>query len=700
MEKQKKEISWRRKVGKILIMIFCAAVTSIVVSVLLFVYKPDQNALGALGSVCMDVFCMMVLMIFVASIAFDRDEISITTKLFWGLMVGTLYALFFDFLTWSLDGSLSFGGWTNLFINASLFSGSILAAVFVLYLSSYLNEMHNLKTASIRAKICVIFNVFSFILTMVLAFSGKAYNIVDGHYVTGPFYDYIVIIPVLSLIYMTGYTARNVKTVGLHDLIAVAGYIFLMICGALIEEIYSIGTTYVSVSIADVYIFIMLQNKLVGRVKKQKELLDAELSKQYEILDSMAGIYSHVNYIDFVKESVRRVFHNDKSYENLDVRHDPHSGLNKRLYDGMEDELKEKFWRFTDLSTLNERMANEKIITAEFCHKEEGWFRASYIRIGDSVSGPIEQVIYAIRNIDEEKKNVEKWIRKSNTDELTGFYNRHAYEDEISALEKTEIKDNFVYVSIDVNSLKITNDTLGHSAGDELLVGASECMKQCFGSYGKLFRTGGDEFVALIFADDSQLEAIKKDIVEVTENWKGKTNNQLAISCGYVAYKETNGMSLHQMAVLADKRMYEDKTRYYQKKGIDRRGQRDAHVALCALYTKILKVNISEDSYQIINMDINEQSEQMGFADKLSTWLKGFGTSGQVHPEDLDEYLRKTELTYISEYFRTKNKKSLCVFYRRKYADGYKKVIMEMIPANDYTNDSQKLYLYVKSIEE
>ena len=36
-----------------------------------------------------------------------------------------------------------------------------------------------------------------------------------------------------------------------------------------------------------------------------------------------------------------------------------------------------------------------------------------------------------------------------------------------------------------------------HAAGDDLIKGAAECMKQCMGIYGMLFRIGGDEFAAI-----------------------------------------------------------------------------------------------------------------------------------------------------------------------------------------------------------
>jgi len=697
MENNTKSISKKKKIENAVILTFCIVISACTAYVLLFSYKPDANALRALGTVCLDVICMAMMLIMLISFTFEKNESNHTTKLFHGLLIATMWALFMDFLNWAFDGSFVPGDWRILFTILSLCMGAVLAGIFVIYLSFYFHDMYGMKGQITDVKICVVLNIISFVITLTLGLSGYAFEIVDGHYRVGDLYEIITVLPVLTLIYMTAYAIRHVKIIGIHDVMAVSGYIFTMICGALVESSYGIGITYVSVCIANVYIFIMLQNKYIDRVRKQREELAEKITSQYEILESMSRIYSHVNYLDLEEKVVRRFKNLDGVAEHIDFANKPHSNLNELLYKDIDEKHREAFWAYTDLTTLSERMKNERAISAEFYHRRDGWFRAQYIRIGDSVDEPALKIIYAIRNINEEKKNIEKWIRRSNTDELTGFLNRHAYENDIAALSEEKIKDNFVYVSIDVNSLKIVNDSNGHDAGDELIVGAADCMKQCYGSYGKLYRIGGDEFAALIYADNNQLEDIKKDIEEITENWRGILIKNLAISCGYVTRKEAPDMTLHEMAVLADKRMYEDKNRYYQSRGIDRRGQRDAHIALCALYTKILKINITEDSYHIITMDYDERTSEKGFSDKISEWLRNFGTSGQVHPEDLEDYLSKTSLQYMSEYFKN-NKSSLTIIYRRMYAEGYKQAMMEIIPANDYTDEQQSLFLYVKSM--
>ena len=67
------------------------------------------------------------------------------------------------------------------------------------------------------------------------------------------------------------------------------------------------------------------------------------------------------------------------------------------------------------------------------------------------------------------------------------------YEEDILEYSAAPLSENFVYASIDVNGLKIVNDEIGHAAGDELIKGAADCMTKAFGSYGKVYRTGGDE---------------------------------------------------------------------------------------------------------------------------------------------------------------------------------------------------------------
>ncbi|MCR5502695.1 MAG: sensor domain-containing diguanylate cyclase [Lachnospiraceae bacterium] len=163
----------------------------------------------------------------------------------------------------------------------------------------------------------------------------------------------------------------------------------------------------------------------------------------------------------------------------------------------------------------------------------------------------------------------------SNTDHLTGGPNRRAYAAAVSELTGNSIGEDFVYVSADLNGLKRTNDTLGHLAGDELIIGANECLCKAFGEFGNVYRIGGDEFAALIHADPQKVEELLEKLKTITKEWKGDSVTELSLSVGCVSHREFPDATMETLIRTADDRMYEAKRAYYQSKGIDRRNQWD-----------------------------------------------------------------------------------------------------------------------------
>ena len=155
-------------------------------------------------------------------------------------------------------------------------------------------------------------------------------------------------------------------------------------------------------------------------------------------------------------------------------------------------------------------------------------------------------------------------LRASTTDALTGCHNRRAYEDKMTELSSHELDDDFVYVSADLNGLKVTNDTLGHAAGDELISGATYCLKKGFGRYGNIYRIGGDEFTALICADEKTLAGIKENLNSIINNWRGQSIDSLSISIGYASHREFPDLNIEELGKSADQKMYEAKREHYR----------------------------------------------------------------------------------------------------------------------------------------
>ena len=61
----------------------------------------------------------------------------------------------------------------------------------------------------------------------------------------------------------------------------------------------------------------------------------------------------------------------------------------------------------------------------------------------------------------------------------------------------------------DVNNLKYVNDTYGHQSGDEMIRRVADTLLAHLGSLGKCYRIGGDEFVFLSTAANSEKEFLR-----------------------------------------------------------------------------------------------------------------------------------------------------------------------------------------------
>ena len=129
----------------------------------------------------------------------------------------------------------------------------------------------------------------------------------------------------------------------------------------------------------------------------------------------------------------------------------------------------------------------------------------------------------------------------------------------------------WAYISLDLNDLKQTNDSLGHSARDELICAASNCMKFAFASYGKIYRIGGDEFVVWIQYSVSNLDSILQGFDATIHEWHGKHLNSISVSYGVVKFSEQDFDSVQEISKFADERMYQNKKDYYTMSCNDRR---------------------------------------------------------------------------------------------------------------------------------
>ena len=158
-------------------------------------------------------------------------------------------------------------------------------------------------------------------------------------------------------------------------------------------------------------------------------------------------------------------------------------------------------------------------------------------------------------------------------DVLTGFANRRVYEKDLGRLSEEGAVDGLIYIAIDMNELKEVNDTHGNDAGDRLIVGAAECIAQCFGEKGRMYRIGGDEFAVILPEVGNELPALLGNYEKSMKAWSEQNGMPLSTAYGFVCWNDYPGEDIAGLARAADKKMYEAKASYYQNGGRDRRGR-------------------------------------------------------------------------------------------------------------------------------
>ena len=130
--------------------------------------------------------------------------------------------------------------------------------------------------------------------------------------------------------------------------------------------------------------------------------------------------------------------------------------------------------------------------------------------------GSLAGVVLVFRDVTEKKAQRNKIEYMSFHDSLTGLYNRRFFEEELHRID-TERNLPISILMGDANSLKLTNDIFGHTAGDMLLERIAKVMQSLCRADDIIARWGGDEFVLLLPKTGSEeakriAERIKKQV--------------------------------------------------------------------------------------------------------------------------------------------------------------------------------------------
>lgn len=158
----------------------------------------------------------------------------------------------------------------------------------------------------------------------------------------------------------------------------------------------------------------------------------------------------------------------------------------------------------------------------------------------------------------------EKLHRQANFDALTGLPNRMMAFNRIR-LEINRCRrsgERFALMFIDLDNFKDVNDSLGHAAGDRLLVSIGARLKTCMRDSDSVARLGGDEFLVLVtgVSDEVTVEHIAGRMLQAVSEPQQLCGHRVVAKCSIgIAFYPDNGTSVEALMANVDNAMYQAK---------------------------------------------------------------------------------------------------------------------------------------------
>ena len=206
----------------------------------------------------------------------------------------------------------------------------------------------------------------------------------------------------------------------------------------------------------------------------------------------------------------------------------------------------------------------------EVMEKRETCIFDETVKIGDSMrelktyktplfdlDGSVMGTAGVAMDVTQERLYQQMMIKNANTDFLTGLYNRRYLYEYIAESQE----ENMTVFCIDLDHFKSINDIYGHQEGDRALVLTAKTLQENI-SDGLIARTGGDEFVVVMFGTHTseEVEKMRQTLTEKLDAEYSKDEHLQKISASVgAAYSQTGRDAFDQLVGEADAMMYLEK---------------------------------------------------------------------------------------------------------------------------------------------
>jgi diguanylate cyclase (GGDEF)-like protein len=133
-------------------------------------------------------------------------------------------------------------------------------------------------------------------------------------------------------------------------------------------------------------------------------------------------------------------------------------------------------------------------------HRDGRWLAIEAVGTNLLHEPTVRGIVVNARDVSDRKALEAQLTHQAFHDPLTGLANRALFFDRVThALERRErVQEGLAVLFLDLDNFKTVNDSLGHAAGDRLLVAAAVRLGVCVRTSDTVARLGGDEFAVLI----------------------------------------------------------------------------------------------------------------------------------------------------------------------------------------------------------
>jgi diguanylate cyclase (GGDEF)-like protein len=187
------------------------------------------------------------------------------------------------------------------------------------------------------------------------------------------------------------------------------------------------------------------------------------------------------------------------------------------------------------------------------------WLNIQVVKLGDGLA-------ITSRDVTESRRMAEHVQRLAHYDQLTGLANRALLQDRLrqAVLRARRYRHKVALLVVDIDHFKEINDSLGHSAGDSLLVAAGQRLLASIRETDTVARMGGDEFV-VVMPDFKSMEDVKRCGAQIVRSASeaisiGDRQIQITVSVGVCTFPD-HAQDEKQLFTNADAAMYVVKNR-------------------------------------------------------------------------------------------------------------------------------------------